>query len=81
MIQLYQHISISGNKLEYQSFTVDGDLYDHFVIKKSRHRRNHFREGRSVGHIEQRIETPADAIKRYSEEDLQRFRAKFGRNP
>jgi hypothetical protein len=81
MIQLYQHISISGNKLEYKSFTVSGELYDHFVILKNRQGRNQFREGRPVGKIEQRIEIPADAIKRYSEEDLQKFREKFGRNP
>jgi hypothetical protein len=81
MTQLYQHISVAGNKLEYKSFTVSGDLYDHFVIKKSRQGRNRFREGKTTGNIEQRIEIPQDAINRYSEGDLQKFRMKFGRNP
>ncbi len=81
MIQLYQCISISGNKLVFQSFTVTGDLYDQFVIKKNRQGRNHFREGKPVKNIEQKIEIPQDFTGRYNDEDYRKFRDKFGRNP
>lgn len=33
-IQLFQTISIDGNKLEYKSFTVTGKLFDSFELKK-----------------------------------------------
>jgi 3',5'-cyclic AMP phosphodiesterase CpdA len=33
-MQLYQVISISGNTLTYAAYTVSGELYDRFVLKK-----------------------------------------------
>ncbi|PJE80424.1 3',5'-cyclic adenosine monophosphate phosphodiesterase CpdA [invertebrate metagenome] len=32
--QLYQHISISKNQLNYQAIAADGSLFDHFILKK-----------------------------------------------
>ena len=34
--QLYQNITIAGNKLTYRSFTAAGELYDGFSIVKSK---------------------------------------------
>src|SRR5690606_10086823 len=33
--QLYQHISINGDTLSYESYTVAGDLYDNFLLIKN----------------------------------------------
>jgi predicted phosphodiesterase len=77
MTQLYQNISISSDKLEYQSFTVAGELYDHFVISKNKKGVNSFKEGPEVGKINQRTEIPEGAVKNYSEEELLKYKSKF----
>jgi len=77
MTQLYQHISISQDKLEYQSFTVAGDLYDHFTISKNKKGENNFNEGAEVARIKQRTEIPESAVKNYNEEELQKYKSKF----
>lgn len=77
MTQLYQNISISQDKLEYQSFTVAGELYDHFVISKNKKGINSFKEGPEVGKINQRTEIPEGAVKNYSEEELLKYKSKF----
>jgi 3',5'-cyclic AMP phosphodiesterase CpdA len=77
MTQLYQHISIDQNELEFQSFMVSGELYDHFVIRKDKNGVNTFTEGAEVGKIAQRTEIPANALKKYTDEDIRRYRQKF----
>ena len=32
--QLYQVIHVDGNRLEYNSYTVTGELFDQFVLRK-----------------------------------------------
>lgn len=80
MTQLYQHISISNDKLEYQSFTVAGDLYDHFTISKNKKGINSFKEGSEVAKIKQRTEIPESAKDRYSAEELEKYQKKFSEN-
>jgi hypothetical protein len=80
MTQLYQHISVSQDKLEYQSFTVAGDIYDHFIIKKDKNGKNSFREGSEVAKIKQRTEIPESAKDRYSTEELEKYQKKFSKN-
>lgn len=77
MTQLYQHISISQDKLEYQSFTVAGDLYDHFIISKDNNGKNNFKEGSEVAKTRQRTEIPESAKDRYSAEELEKYQKKF----
>ena len=77
MTQLYQHISISSDKLEYKSFTVGGDLYDHFTISKNKKGINSFKEGSDVAKINQRTEIPEGAVKNYSVDELQKYKSKF----
>ena len=80
MTQLYQHISISSDKLEYESFTVAGDLYDHFIIKKDKNGKNSFSEGSEIAKIKQRTEIPESAKDRYSAEELEKYQKKFSGN-
>lgn len=75
--QLYQHISFSGNVLEFQSFTVAGDLYDEFRIEKDKKGKNRFVESKMVKQIKQRTEIPASARVKYNEEELQKYHQKF----
>jgi predicted phosphodiesterase len=80
MTQLYQNISVSQDKLEYHSFTVAGDLYDHFIIKKDKNGKNSFSEGSEIAKIKQRIEIPESAKERYSPEELEKYQKKFSGN-
>jgi 3',5'-cyclic AMP phosphodiesterase CpdA len=75
--QLYQHLSFKGNVLNFQSFTVAGDLYDEFQIIKNNKGQNRFVESKMVGQIKQRTEIPASATKNYDEEELKKYQQKF----
>jgi len=74
---LYQNISFNGNVLNYQSFTVAGDLYDEFQIVKNKKGENSFIESKKVAQIKQRTEIPASAIEKYNEEELKKYQLKF----
>jgi predicted phosphodiesterase len=80
MTQLYQHISIESNQLEYKSFTVSGDLYDHFTISKNGSGKNKFKEGGEVDKIKQRTQIPESAKNGYSPEELEKYKTKFPEN-
>jgi 3',5'-cyclic AMP phosphodiesterase CpdA len=75
--QLYQHISFNGGVLNYQSYTVAGELYDEFKIVKNKKGKNRFIESKKVGQIKQRTEIPPGTIEKYNEEDLKKYRQKF----
>lgn len=75
--QLYQNISINENQLEYKSFTVTGELYDHFVISKNKKGVNSFAEGAAVKNISQRTRIPENAKKGYKPEELEIYNKKF----
>jgi len=75
--QLYQHISFKGNTLNYQSFTVAGDLYDEFQLVKNKKGKNSFIESKKPGLIRPRTEIPTSAIKNYNEEELKKYQQKF----
>jgi len=77
MTQLYQHISISKDKLEYQSFTVAGELYDYFVISKNKKGINSFKEGAELAKISPRTKIPESAVKNYTDEELKKYQSKF----
>jgi hypothetical protein len=44
MLQLYQEISVEGNKLHFKAFAADGELFDHFILKKKNSGKNKFIE-------------------------------------
>ncbi|MGD9558558.1 MAG: metallophosphoesterase [Mangrovibacterium sp.] len=76
--QLYQHITVSGNSLNYQSYTINGQLYDEFEITKNNKGENRVSVPGKIGLIKQRTEIPENAKDRYTEEDLQKYQKKFG---
>jgi 3',5'-cyclic AMP phosphodiesterase CpdA len=75
--QLYQHISFNGNVLNYQSFTVAGDLYDEFRIEKDKKGKNRFVESKMLKQIKQRTEIPTSAREKYNEEEIKKYQQKF----
>lgn len=77
MTQLYQHVSISGDKLEFKSFTVTGELYDHFIINKNENGVNTFIESPEVNLIHQRTEIPESALEKYTPEEMERYNKKI----
>jgi len=79
LTQLYQHISVSREKLEFKAFTVAGELYDHFIISKSQNGTNTFIESPEVAEIVQRTEIPKSALEKYSEDELKLYQQKFNK--
>lgn len=77
LTQLYQHISLSNDKLEFKSFTVAGELYDHFIISKNEKGVNTFIESPEVASINQRTEIPENALEKYTPQELETYKAKF----
>ncbi|MBN2635949.1 MAG: metallophosphoesterase family protein [Prolixibacteraceae bacterium] len=77
MTQLYQHISIDGDKLDFKSFTVAGELYDHFVITKNENGVNTFTEGIEVESIIQRTTIPESALEKYTPQELDIYKENF----
>ncbi|MFV0554592.1 MAG: fibronectin type III domain-containing protein [Mangrovibacterium sp.] len=77
--QLYQHISISGDSLHYQSFQPDASLYDAFTIVKDAKGKNHIRIDDEVLEIPQRTQIPERGMENYSEEDLKVYQEMFGK--
>jgi len=68
--QLYQNISINGNLLTYKSFTVSGDLYDAFQIKKNKKGINIFIESPMIKEKPERITIPENQESKYKPEEL-----------
>jgi len=77
MMQLYQHISVAPGQLEFKSFMVTGDLYDHFIIQKYGKGKNSFKESPEVKNIRLRSEIPESARDKYSEEELRKYQERF----
>jgi hypothetical protein len=79
LTQLYQHVSVSRERIEFKAFTVAGELYDHFIISKSKDGANTFIEGPEVSEITQRTEIPESAMEKYSEEELKIYQQKLNK--
>ena len=79
LTQLYQHVSVSREKLEFKSYTVAGELYDHFIISKNQNGVNTFIESPELAAINQRIEIPESTLEKYSEDELELYRQKFNK--
>ncbi len=77
--QLYQHISINGNSLDYKAYSVDGQLYDAFKLVKKASGVNFVQELDEVRKIEQRTEIPEGARKNYSEEERKIYETHFSK--
>ena len=76
MTQLYQHVSVSREKLDFKAFTVAGELYDHFIIYKNKNGVNTFTESPEIAAINQRTEIPESALEKYSIDELELYHQK-----
>ena len=75
--QLYQYITLSGNTLSYESYTVTGELYDDFVMIKNKKGVNRIIESKELNRIEQRTKIPEGEEEEYTIEELQKFNLKY----
>lgn len=69
-IQLYQNISINGDLLTYKSFTVNGELYDAFMIKKNKKGVNKVVEAAEIKELPELISIPESQKSKYKPEEL-----------
>lgn len=74
--QLYQTVSINGDKLTYQSFTVTGEKYDSFELTKSSNGQNTLTDQAPVLSPE-RLELPIEYQKKYTPEQVNEYRNRF----
>ncbi|MBD2699189.1 metallophosphoesterase family protein [Spirosoma sp. BT702] len=74
--QLYQIISIDGDKLSYQSYTVTGEKYDSFELTKNGKGQNTLVD-QSPALAPERLELPAEYQKRYKPEEMEQYRNRF----
>lgn len=74
--QLYQTISIDGDKLVYQSYTVTGEKYDSFELLKNGKGVNTLTDQAPVLPSE-RLELPAEYRKKYTPEQMNEYQNRF----
>ncbi|GAB4016837.1 metallophosphoesterase family protein [Spirosoma migulaei] len=74
--QLYQTVSIDGDSLLYQSFTVTGQEYDSFVLTKNRKGKNTLLD-KAPALLPERLDLPAEYQKKFKPEELQEYRNRF----
>lgn len=74
--QLYQTVSINGDKLTYQAYTVTGEPYDSFEIVKNNKGQNTLNDQAPVLPPE-RLELPIEYQKKYKPEQVEEYRNRF----
>ncbi|AKD58342.1 purple acid phosphatase family protein [Spirosoma radiotolerans] len=74
--QLYQTVSIDGDKLAYQSFTVTGQKYDSFSLTKNRNGQNTLVD-QAPALLPERLDLPAEYQQKMKPEQLQEYRNRF----
>ena len=74
--QLYQTISVDGDKLSYQAFTVTGQRYDAFELLKNNKGRNTLVD-QAPALLPERLDLPADAQRTLKPAQLQEYRNRF----
>ena len=74
--QLYQIISVDGDKLSYKSYTVTGDLYDVFDLTKNAAGRNTLID-KSPLLAPERLELPLEYQTRFKPEQLEEYKNRF----
>ncbi len=68
--QLYQNIQVTNKKITVDVFTVTGELYDSFSLKKNRKGVNKVVESRLVKNIQENNAIPEGKESKYTEEEL-----------
>ena len=74
--QLFQTISIDGDKLSYQSYTVTGVKYDSFALVKGSNRQNTLTDQAPLLAPE-RLGLPAEFQKRYKPEQIEEYKTRY----
>lgn len=74
--QLYQTVSISGDTLAYQSYTVTGEKYDSFTLLKDQKGQNTLVDQAPVLAPE-RLDLPTEFQKRYKPAEMNEYRNRF----
>ncbi|MEL6273727.1 MAG: metallophosphoesterase family protein [Bacteroidota bacterium] len=74
--QLYQLITIDGDQLHFKAYTVTGELYDAFELRKQKKGRNLFLD-QAPTDVEERLGLPKSFRDRYTEEDWSDFEGRF----
>jgi hypothetical protein len=75
--QLYQNISIDSDLLTYKSFTVNGELYDAFQIKKNKKGVNKFIEAPEIKEKPERLTIPESQKSKYKPEEIQKIETRM----
>ncbi len=75
-LQLYQYITIDNNKLNFECYTVTGELYDAFSLTKDDSGINDYQEAAIVKSIPVSVSIPEARKNAYSEEDLKTYEQK-----
>jgi hypothetical protein len=76
--QLYQHIRIEGDTLEFASYTITGKLYDSFKLVKQEQKANLVIESSGIRKTKESVGIPETYMLKYSQEDLHRYRSTYG---
>ena len=74
--QLYQLVKVNGDRLEYESYTAVGKLYDAFTLEKKADGTNTFID-RAPEDMEELIDLPERIYENMSEEEVTKFRARL----
>jgi hypothetical protein len=74
--QLYQIVSVDGDKLSYKSYTVTGELYDVFDLTKNAGGRNKLID-KSPTLAPERLDLPETYLKRFTPEQIKEYENRF----
>jgi len=74
--QLYQIISVDGNKLTYKAYTVAGELYDSFILSKNVGGRNKLTD-QEPKLAPERLALPETYLNRFTPEQIKEYENRF----
>ncbi|MCX6218795.1 metallophosphoesterase family protein [Spirosoma sp.] len=74
--QLYQTISIDGDRLSYQSYTVTGEKYDSFELIKNAKGQNTLAD-QAPALAPERLDLPAEYRQRYKPDQMEEYNNRF----
>jgi len=75
--QLYQNVEVFNDKIIVKSYTVTGQLYDSFTLRKNKNGVNKVIEDKNLKSINEFNSIPESAIVKYSDEELKKYKAEY----
>jgi hypothetical protein len=76
-VQLYQDISVNGNTMKVNVYTVTGELYDSFQLVKNARGVNTVTEAPEIKSVKEYTTIPESALKRYTDEEKRLYQERF----